>query len=75
MRKLLYWLSVAAAAVLLLLFAVFCIIDTVQYDAITNSAPLRVFYLVRAVEFALPAALCGSAAWLLKGNIKSSKES
>ena len=64
----------ATAAAMLLLFAVFCIKDTVYYNSSMNSAPLRVFYLVRAIEFALPAALCGGAAWLLKKE-KSSKES
>ncbi|MBE6971170.1 MAG: hypothetical protein E7446_03515 [Ruminococcaceae bacterium] len=66
MKKTLFWLAIWAAALLLLLFVVFCVKDTIYYSAAMNSAPLRVFYLVRAIEFALPAAICGGAAWILK---------
>ena len=66
MRKKLFWLTVWVTALLLLLFVVFCAKDTIYYNAAMNSAPLRVFYLVRVIEFALPAAICGGAAWILK---------
>ena len=66
MKRILYGITIVAAIGLLLLFIAFCLKDTVYYNTDMNSAPLRVFYLVRAVEFALPAALCGGVAWLLK---------
>ena len=75
MKKTLYRVVTAIATIQLILFVALCVKDTVYYSTNMNSAPLRVFYLVRAIEFALPAALCGIAAWILKKKEKSSKES
>ena len=66
MKKALCWLATWATALFLLLFVVFCAKDTKYYNTTMNSAPLRLFYLVRVIEFALPAAICGGAAWILK---------
>ena len=66
-----YRLFFTAASIFLLLFGYFVLQDRALYLSTLNSAPFRIFILVRCVEFLLPAALCATIGLIFRRKSKS----
>ena len=68
-----YQLLFGASALMVLGFFIHVGVDYLQYNGIVNSAPFRVWILVDAVLWLIPAGLAFAAGWVSKQKV-SKKE-